>query len=337
VLIHPPRQFPPHVFCTFVAIFVLSCCALEWSSLAGVAAVTNEATVILVMGAPGEPEFETNFVRQVELWTALCARGHAKAIQVGVGEPANVTDHDRFQQLLATEVAHTNAPLWLVLIGHGTFDGKNARFNLRGPDVSASELADWLKPLRRPLVFINTAAASAPFLNQLSGTNRVIIAATRSGSEQNFTRFGFYLAEAMSDPESDLDKDGQISILEGFLAASARTAEFYKTEGRLATEHALVDDDGDGLGTPADWFRGVRTVKKPESTALVDGARARQFCLVLSKSEEELPPEIRAKRDAIELSIARLRDAKPQYSEDDYYRKLEELLTELIEVYGDKL
>src|SRR5256885_2838954 len=91
---------------------------------------------------------------------------------------------------------------------------------------SSSDLADWLKPFRRPLVVINCASASAPFLKTLSGTNRVIITATRSGNELNFTRFGQYFAKALADPESDLDKDGQVSLLEAFLTASRRVADF---------------------------------------------------------------------------------------------------------------
>ena len=137
-----------------------------------------------------------------------------------------------------------------MVIGHGTFDGKEAKFNLRGPDLSAADLAEWLKPFRRPVAVINCASASSPFINKLSATNRVIIAATRSGYEQNYARFGEYISSAVADPQADLDKDGQTSLLEAFLMASRRVAEFYNTEGRLATEHALLDDNGDGLGTP---------------------------------------------------------------------------------------
>jgi hypothetical protein len=327
-----------HLLSVGVAFFLACCCsAFQWGSSARAAEATNQTTVILVSGAAGQPEFETNFVRQVELWTALCARAHANVIRIGLGPTTNLTDRIQLRDILAAQAAETNEPLWLVFIGHGTFDGKEARFNLRGPDVSASELRDWLKSLRRRIVFINTASASAPFLNQLSATNRVIITATRSGGEQNFTRFGLYLAEAMANPQSDLDKDGQTSILEAFLAASARTAEFYKTEGRLATEHALVDDNGDALGTPADWFRGVRSVKKPEGGASPDGARAHQFHLVLGKAEQDLSPETRSKRDALELAIARLGETKSQYSEEEYYRKLEGLFVDLIAVYGNRL
>ena len=104
-----------------------------------------------------------------------------------------------------------------MLIGHGTFDGREAKFNLRGPDVTDVELADWLLPFKRPVVVINCASASGPFINRLSGANRVVVTATKSGNEINFARFGQYIAEAIADPRADLDKDGQVSLLEAFL------------------------------------------------------------------------------------------------------------------------
>jgi len=294
-------------------------------------------TLLLVAGAAGEPEFGSNFVRQVEHWTAIAARARAAAITIGLLPVAQTNDWDQLKTSLAAEPKEGDQPLWLVLIGHGTFDGHEARFNLRGPDVSTSQLSEWLAPFRRPLMIINAASASAPFINKLSATNRVIVTATRSGSERNFARFGQYFAEVLNDPQADLDKDGQTSVLEAFLGASSRVAEFYKTEGRLATEHALLDDNGDALGTPADWFRGVRAIKKPQGAGTVDGARAHQFHLVLSPEEQSLPPEIRAKRDAIELAISRLRETKSQLPEAQYYLKLEKLLSELLDAYGEQL
>jgi len=220
-----------------------------------------------------------------------------------------------------------------VLIGHGTFDGKEGKFNLRGPDLSATELAGELKPFRRPLAVINCASSSGPFLHKLTATNRVIVVAARSGYEQNYARFGQYMAEAIANPQADLDKDGQTSLLEAFLMASRQVAEFYNTAGRLATEHALIEDNGDGLGTPAEWFRGIRSVKKPKEGASADGLRAHQMHLVRSDQERKLSSEVRARRDELELAIARLRDAKNQAKEDDYYEQLEKLLTELARLY----
>jgi len=299
------------------------------TSLASASPGTNVPTVILVVGAPGEPEFGSNFVQQVQLWEKTCDRAVARTVRIGLGETNASADRDLLKQALAAGQTNSIEPLWLVLIGHGTFDGKAARFNLRGPDVSDLELADWLRPIHRPLVVINCASASAPFLKTLSGTNRAIITATRSGSESNFTRFGEHFAKALADPASDLDKDGQVSLLEAFLMASRHVAEFYKTEGRLMTEHALIDDNGDGLGTPADWFRGVRAIKKPNGGASLDGMRANQLQLVLSKDEYALPADVRTRRDALELSVAKLRESKNQMAEADYYHQLETILLEL--------
>jgi hypothetical protein len=208
-----------------------------------------------------------------------------------------------------------------------------AKFNLRGPDVSAEELADWLVPLKRPIAVIQCASASAPFINRLSGSHRVVIAATKSGDEQNFARFGKYISAAIVDPAADLDKDGQVSLLEAYLTACRQVEEFYKQEARLATEHALLDDNGDGLGTPADWFRGIRATQRAKDGAALDGARAHQFHLIVSDHERNLPPEVRRRRDELELKIAALRDVKERLPEVEYFDRLEQLMVELARVY----
>lgn len=290
--------------------------------------------VILVVGAAGESEFGTNFLQQAEVWQQACLQAGAPAIAIGLEEPGETTDRARLESLLAAESPEGLVELWLVLIGHGTFDGKVAKFNLRGPDFTAEDLAAWLQPFHRPLAVINTASSSAPFLRALAGTNRVLITATRSGYEQNFTRFGSHFAAALSDPEADLDGDRQNSLLEAYLVASRRVAEFYQTEGRLATEHALLDDNGDGLGTPADWFRGLRATKRPKDKTAVDGLRAHQFHLIRSPDELSLSPEARAQRDDLERRLAALRDSKGNLEEDDYYRRLESLLLDLARLYA---
>jgi hypothetical protein len=223
----------------------------------------------------------------------------------------------------------------LILIGHGTFDGKTAKFNLRGPDVTAAELAGWLRPFERPLAIVNCASASGPFLNELSGANRIVVTATKSGHEHNFAHFGDYISSAIADPAADLDKDDQTSLLEAFLAAAARVADFYKEDARLATEHALIDDNGDRLGTPADWFRGVRAVKTAKDGAAPDGLRAAQLQLVRSAGEQELPAEARKRRDELERQIAELRRHKQEMSEDEYFAQLEPLALEMARLYDE--
>jgi len=290
-------------------------------------------TIVLVLGAPGDKEYGSNFLHQADLWQKACSQIDCRKITIGLSEPPQTNDLEVFRQSLADEPKEGPAELWLVLIGHGTFDGKEARFNLRGPDISASELAGWLKPFHRPLVLINTASSSAPFLNKLSATNRVLITATRSGNEHNYARFGGYFAEAITSPEADLDKDGQVSVLEAFLMASRKAAEFYKLENRMVTEHALLDDNGDGRGTPADWFRGLRAVKKPQEKSPVDGLLAQQICIIPSRADANLAPDQRSRRDALEREILLYREKKSQLSEDDYYQELEKMLLQYARFY----
>lgn len=306
---------------------------LLFSAALRLGAAEEQATVVVVVGAPGEDEFASGFTLQVATWAKVCAQAGAKRVVIGAEAAGATSDREQLKQALATEAKDGTAELWLVLIGHGTFDGKEAKFNLRGEDLATADLAEWLKPFHRPLALIDTASASAPFLTKLAAPGRVVVSSTRSGSEINYARFGKFFAEAIADPKSDLDKDGQVSLLEAFLSGAQRTSEFYKTEGRLATEHALIDDNGDGLGTPAEWFRGVRATKRAKDGATLDGTRAHQFHLVRSPAEQQLSPEIRARRDAIEVKISRLRDAKAKLPEAQYYAELEKLLLELAAIY----
>lgn len=296
-------------------------------------AATERTTLILVVGAAGDEEFGRAFQESARRWEQAGTNAGARLITIGVGSNAPASDRERFQQALAQESKDGTAELWLVLIGHGTFDGREAKLNLVGADISATELAEWVKPFHRPMAVINTASASAPFLAKLSGTNRIIITATRSGHEVNFTRFGGLLSGTLADPGADLDKDGQTSLLEAFLAAARRTAEFYEGEDRLATEHALIDDNGDGLGTPPEWFRGVRAIKRAKDGALPDGLRAHQFHLVRRGGDTALPGALRARRDELELAVARLRDMKNSLEAAEYYRRLEVLLVEMAQCY----
>ncbi|QOV88289.1 hypothetical protein [Humisphaera borealis] len=342
--------------------------AATWPSFAA-----DRPTVIVVVGAEGAPEYGSEFAKWADRWIAAANTGGANVIVIGRdGTKADrdskteIEDRDKLRQVFAAEVGTAPStqpttgptsgpstsspstrpadlpatqpsnlqPLWLVLIGHGTFDGREAKLNLRGTDVSDQELAAWLKPARRPLAVIDCTSASAPFLNRLSGINRIIIVATRSGQEQQYARFGDYLSTAVADPTADLDRDGQTSLLEAYIAASTRTEAFYKEAGRLSTEHALLDDNGDALGTPANWFDGIRATKSAKAGSTVDGHRAHQWHLVESPAERSMPVETRARRNELELQIQGLRDRKPTIPEAAYYAQLEPMLLELARVYA---
>ncbi len=295
--------------------------------------VEQKATVIVVVGAGGTEEYEAKFTKWADLWKQACSKGGAEYISIGLDQVEQTNDRTKLQQLLQDQTRQTTASMWLVLIGHGTYDGRTAKFNLRGPDISADDLAEWLSSFERPIAIINTASSSAPFLGQLSQKGRVVITATKSGFEQNYARFGQYFSSAITEPDADLDKDGQTSLLEAFLIASNQVDEFYSSSGRLATERALLDDNADGLGTRADWFRGIRPVQKAEGSSTPDGYFAHQFHLIYSQAENNMPAQLRAERDKLELEVMKLRDSKENLSEQEYFSRLEELLYKIAQIY----
>ena len=327
-----PLSERPGVRCRFASWrgWTFAVCSLGWWLATGLCQgqVDSTRSLVLVIGAPGEPEYAERFTAWAGLWKNAAAKGGLRAQVVGEAKDEPEKDQTRLLEVLTNEVAKPEGELWLVFIGHGTYDGRGAKFNLRGPDLSAAELAAVLKPCRRPMVVVQCASASGPFLAALSAPDRVIITATRSGNELNATRFGGYMAQAIADSAADLDKDGQTSLLEAYLAAARQVEQFYKEEGRVLTEHALLDDNGDGLGTPAQWFRGVRAVKTAADGKSVDGLRAHQMFLVRSDTEQRLTSEARARRDELERKQEALRQRKTKMNEDDYYRELETILVE---------
>jgi hypothetical protein len=301
----------------------LSCCAIA----------AERPAVLVVVGAEGTNEYGEQFRQWAGRWEAAAKVAGAEFAAIGLDEAGEKSDREELQERLKALAGNSTEALWLVLIGHGTFDGKTAKLNLRGPDVTPAELAAWLKPIERPLAILDCTSSSGPFINDLSGPNRVIVTATRSGFEFNFARLGEHLSAAIADPAADLDKDEQTSLLEAFLRAAAGVKEFYLGESRLATEHALLDDNGDKLGTPADWFQGLRATKSAKDGAAPDGARAAQFVLVRSQREQQLPAELRSRRDELERDLSSLRQQKTKQAEDAYLKQIEPLLVELAKLY----
>jgi len=213
--------------------------------------------------------------------------------------------------------------LFVFLIGHGSFDGKEAKFNLVGPDLTASEYNALLSslPTHRVIVF-NMASASGEFIKSLAAKGRIVITATRNGQETNATRFtGFFIA-ALNATDADTDQDGHISVLEAFVYASRLTEDFYKRAGRLATEHALLDDNGDGVGhDKLEGGEGLLARATYLDSLSVDAAAATAAIGRLLKERTRLEGEI-------EQVIAR----KANMQESEYDATLERLFIELAKV-----
>lgn len=305
-------------------IFAASCCSAQ------------QRKIIVAVGAPGTSEYGAQFDQWADNWATAIEQSQsddANLKLVRVGSKSELTGTDLEQLKLAIESTDETADeLWVVLIGHGTDDRKNSKFNLNGIDVTATQLNEWLKPLKCRTILINCTSSSGAFINKLKAPNRIVVTATRSAAQYNFARFGRFLSEAIADPSIDLDKDQQTSLLEAFVAASARTQEFYVQETRLATELAMIDDNGDGLGTPSTWFEGTRVVKKSKK-GKPDGFRANQVFLVRGGAEAKLAGELRKKRDLLEAKLEMIRSKKSSYTEEAYYSAIEPILLGLAGVY----
>jgi hypothetical protein len=278
---------------------------------------------LIVDGAGGEPAYAKQFEEwTTQLRTALSDRYGFGADQTRVLPHATAEDVKRtFAQLKSQLVA--NNVLFVFLIGHGSFDGKESKFNLVGPDLSASDYNALLSslPTQRIVVF-NMASASGEFAKSLSAKGRIVITATRSGQESNATRFTGFLIAALNAKDADTDQDGHVSVLEAFVYANRLTADFYTRAGRLATEHALLEDNGDGVGhEKAEAGEGLLARATYLDSLSVDEAAATAAAGRLLKERTRLEGEI-------EQLIAR----KQNMPEAEYEASLERLFIELAKV-----
>lgn len=296
---------------------------------------TSGNHLLLVVGAAGEESYGSEFQQWAERWLELAKRQDWQTTTIGMAGHDETDADNALTQLRQAIEAHQQSPerLWLVMLGHGTFARNTGKFNLVGPDVSAGELKQWLATVSAPVIVVNCSSSSAPFLTELAGKNRILLTATRSGNEMNYARFGKYLSLAISDLASDIDHDQEVSLLEAFLAASANTERFYQEESRLATEHALLDDNGDRTGTSADFYRGLQPNKKVADDKPIDGQSARKIILYSSSAAIQLNAEQQQQRQQIESAIENLRLQKNQLPSKDYYDQLEQLLLEMARIY----
>jgi len=286
----------------------------------------EKQALLIVAGEPGNALYQDEFQRQVKVWQELAAKAKMDVSTIGAADAPPEGDRPSLEKTIGN-LPKSGGDLWMVWIGHGTFDGRSAKFNLRGPDIEASELAELLKPFQRRLIVLNLFSASGPFVAPLAGKDRVIVSASRGG-ERNYSRLGEKLANSLGSTDADLDLDGSLSLLEAVLHASAAAKAFYDDAQRVVSEHAIIDDNGDGRGTGTDKFKGLRA----EGTS-PDGALAREIHF-FSDSPDPLSPEARDERAKLEAEIEALRLRKKEFREDDYYAKLEPLMRRMAKLYG---
>jgi hypothetical protein len=212
-----------------------------------------------------------------------------------------------------------------MLIGHGSFDGRESKFNLPGPDMAAADFNLILKRLpTKQIVLVNASSASGPFIDGLSAPGRTIVTATRSGAEHFTTLFGGFFIDALTSEAADADKNKRVSVLEAFKFAKTEVARAYEREGLLATEHALLDDDGDKEGSVDPSTTGNDPKNK-------DGKVAAVLSLGVA-GDDGLPsdPKLRAlhvERRDLERRVESLRLLKESMDAAKYSAELEKLVT----------
>jgi hypothetical protein len=216
--------------------------------------------------------------------------------------------------------------LLVMLMGHGTFDGVDAKFNLVGPDMESAEWAALLRGMPAQLVIVNSAPASFPFLERLSGPRRIVISATDTVAQQFDTVFPEHFIAGLADPSADIDKNGRISVWEAFTFAGSAVRRYYQQRGQLATERPLLDDNGDGIGRePAgqgnDGSLSSRTYFDEPSP---DAAPTDEVLLNLLQ-----------KRAALEVEVDDLKLKKTFMQPAEYEAEFERLMIELAKISRD--
>lgn len=302
------------------------------SSIAG-ATEPSQRHLLVIVGLGGEPHYTKLFNE----WAAQMAKIAEHALHV-TGERITVLQGSedgsagapRKEDILAAieatgEASASEDLVMLLFIGHGTARDGRVLFNLPGPDLSATELSERLQALRgRALVIVNTTSSSGAFVRELSAPERVVITATASGSEYQFAYFGGHFIAAFVADTADLDKDRRVSMLEAFKYAQGAVARAYKEDEKILTEHALLDDNGDGVGSrlteasSEDGTLAARIYMQPSVGELAgDSVHAREM-LALDVRASELVNR-----------IDRLKRRREQLLDEEFYQELESLLVTL--------
>lgn len=298
--------------------------------LTAVPAFAQTTHLAVIVGLAGEPEHAELFQRwATTLIDASSKLGVERPIYLAEKpdvDPKRVTGRSTKEEIVKAfdqlKAADEDSVVFIVLIGHGTFDGKVAKFNVPGPDLTPADFEPLLKGLKsRHVVFVNTASSSGPFIQALAGNGRTIVTATRTGSERFATLFGGYFVDAFASTDADADKNRRISVLEAFSFAKREVANAYEREGIMLTEHALLNDSGgEGIADPT-----------PDGK---QGKVAALLSLGSATANDPLPtdPKLRAlylERRDLERRIEALKLLKGSMPADRYTSDLEKLATDL--------
>jgi len=293
------------------------------------ASVSQAATFyVTVAGIGGEPEYDQRFTSWAKDIDKILRATPDAQVETLYGAAATKAKIEGAFRDIAGK-AKADDGIVVMLIGHGSFDGVDYKINLPGPDLSGGELAAMLNklPAKRQLV-VNMTSASGGSLQALQRENRVIVTATKSGSEKNATIFARYWVEALRDPSADADKNEVVSALEAFKFAEQKTVKFYESQNRIATEHALMEDTGKG--------EAVRAPSPANGQGLVAG----RFAVLKLGAEQAkaATPErlaLMKKKEELELAVDQLKYQKAATPTGEYRARMSGLLLELSKVQAE--
>jgi hypothetical protein len=278
-------------------------------------AFAQQTHLLVITGVPGDDEH----AQQFQKWATSFIDAAKKKDAV---PDANVTYlSDKQSTRVGVEKAFAdlaarvkpNDGVVVLLLGHGSFNGTQAAFNLPGPDLTVDEWAKLLGkfPAQR-VAFVDTSSSSGAFLPAIAAPGRVVITATKTGGERNETLFPEYFVASFNDAAADRDRNGHVSVAEAFEYARTKVVQAFQQKGLLLTEHAVMDDGGEGR-LAATMFLG---------TGRAEGA------LAVDLSDPAMK-QLADEKDAIDQQIAALKLKKNTMDEAQYDAQLETLLTGL--------
>jgi hypothetical protein len=286
------------------------------------AALRADTFYFTVAGLGGEPEYDARFSGWAKDLDKLLHQVEPQAkIKTLYGPDATRANVEAYLHDLAKEAKPDDSVI-LMLIGHGSFDEFDYKFNLPGPDISATELAGLLDKIPAHELIVNMTSASGGSIAALEKPKRVVITATKTGTEKNATVFPRYWIEGLRDPAADSDKNEIVTALEAFRYAEEKTAKFYETQKRLSTEHALIEDAGKGEG-----------VKIP-SAENGEGLTAGRFAMLhlgatAVQSRDPAKLALLKQKEDLEAQIDDLKYRKASMAVQEYRQQLQVLLLQL--------
>ena len=286
-------------------------------------ALSAHATTFYVTlsGLGGEADYEQRFKMWAEDIDSSLKKAGGDANIVTLAAPTRDQIRSKFADL--AKQAKPDDSVVLMLIGHGSFDGVEYKFNIPGPDITGAELASLMDkiPATRQLV-VNMTSSSGGSMSFLQKKSRIVITATKTGTEKNATIFARYWAEALREPAADTDRNETVSALEAFHYAQRKTTDFFETQKRLATEHSVLEDIGKGEG------------ERTPSAENGEGKLAGVFPVVrlganAAAARDPNKRPLLDKKEQLEQAIDKLKYDKAALPEQEYKKQLTTLLLEL--------